>query len=167
MEGNTGAIYCDKKVKVSQSFPTLCDPKDCSPWNSTGQNTGVISLSLLRGSSQLRDGTQVSHITGGFFTSWATREVQDTRVGSLSLLRRIFLSQVLNQGLLPCRWILDNLSYQGSPYYDKSCTLGGFPGSPVVKTWPSYAGGARLIPGCGTKIPHASWPKNQNIKWKQ
>ena len=32
------------------------------------------SLSLLWGSSQPRDWTQISCITGGFFTSWATRE---------------------------------------------------------------------------------------------
>ena len=37
------------KVKVAQSCPTLCDPMDCSPWNSPGQNTGVHSLSLLQG----------------------------------------------------------------------------------------------------------------------
>ena len=43
-----------------------------------------------------------------------------------------------------------------------------FPGSPVVKTFPFNAGGvAGLIPGRGTKIPHASWPKEpQNIKQK-
>ena len=29
------------------------------------------------------------------------------------------------------------------------------------------AGGAGLIPGPGDKIPHVSWPKNQNIKQKQ
>ena len=46
-----------------------------SPWNSPGQNTGVGSLSLLRGSSQPRDWTQDSHTAGRFFTSWATREV--------------------------------------------------------------------------------------------
>ena len=28
------------KVKVAQSYPTLCDPTDC-PWNSPGQNTEV------------------------------------------------------------------------------------------------------------------------------
>ena len=28
--------------------PTLCDPTDCSPWNSPAQNTGVGSLSLLQ-----------------------------------------------------------------------------------------------------------------------
>ena len=38
-----------RKVKVTQSFPTLRDPIDCSPWNSPGQNTGVGSCSLLQG----------------------------------------------------------------------------------------------------------------------
>ena len=28
-----------KEVKVAQSSLTLCDPMDCSPWNSPGQNT--------------------------------------------------------------------------------------------------------------------------------
>ena len=37
------------KVKVAQSCQTLCDPMDCSPWNSLGQNTGVGSPSLLQG----------------------------------------------------------------------------------------------------------------------
>ena len=32
---------------------------------------------------------------------------------------------------------------------------------------PSNAGGAGSIPGRGAKIPHASQPKNQNIKQKQ
>ena len=39
------------KVKVAQSCPTICDPMDYSPWNSSGQNTGVGSLSLLQGFS--------------------------------------------------------------------------------------------------------------------
>ena len=37
------------KVNVAQLCPTLCDPMDCSPWSSLGQNTGVGSLSLLQG----------------------------------------------------------------------------------------------------------------------
>ena len=41
-----------------------------------------------------------------------------------------------------------------------------FPGGPVVKTSPSNAGGAGSIPGQRAKIPHASQPKNQNIKKK-
>ena len=45
-----------------------------SPWISPGQNTGVGSLSLLQGIFPTQDRTQVSHIAGGFFTSWATGE---------------------------------------------------------------------------------------------
>ena len=36
------------------------------------------------------------------------------------------------------------------------------PGGPVVKTSPSNAESADSMPGQGTKIPHASWPENQN-----
>ena len=35
-------------VKVAQWCPTLCDPMDCSPWDSPGQNTGVGSHFLLQ-----------------------------------------------------------------------------------------------------------------------
>ena len=38
-------------------------------------------------------------------------------VGSLSFLQGIFLTQELNQGLLHCRQILYQLSYQGSPHW--------------------------------------------------
>ena len=37
------------EVKVVQSCPTLCNPMDCSPWNSPGKNTGVGSLLLFQG----------------------------------------------------------------------------------------------------------------------
>ena len=40
---------------------------------------------------------------------------KNTGVGTLSLLQCIFLTQELNQGLLQCRWILYQLSYQGRP----------------------------------------------------
>ena len=39
----------------------------------------------------------------------------NTKVGSLSLLQGIFLTQESNRGLLHCRQILYQLSYQGSP----------------------------------------------------
>ena len=35
-------------------------------------------------------------------------------------------------------------------------TIWDFPGGPVVKTPPSTAGGAGLIPGWESKIPHAT-----------
>ena len=37
----------------------------------------------------------------------------------------------------------------------------------MVKPLPSNAGGMGSIRGLGAKIPHASQPKNQNIKQKQ
>ena len=49
-----------------------------SHWNSPGQNAGYwVAFPFSRSSSLLRDQTQVSHIAGGFFTSWAIREVQE------------------------------------------------------------------------------------------
>ena len=33
----------------------------------------------------------------------------------------------------------------------------------MVKTFPLNAEGADSIPGWGARIPHASWPKNQNL----
>ena len=74
-----------------------------------------MTFGPIQGSSQPRDHTQVSHIAGRFFTVWATREAQNTGVGSLSLLQGIFLTQELNQCLMPCRQILWQLNYQKSP----------------------------------------------------
>ena len=50
-----------------------------SPWNSPGQDTGMGSLSLLRGSSWPRNRTRVCYIAGGFYTSWdIIREISQT-----------------------------------------------------------------------------------------
>ena len=67
-------------MKVAQLYPTVCDTMDCSPPGSSVH--GVIQAGILewfaillsRGSSWLRDKTQVSCIAGRFFTGWATRE---------------------------------------------------------------------------------------------
>ena len=68
------------EVLVAQSCPTLCDPLDCSP---PGPSVHKIcqartlewrAIPFLRGTSWSRDQIQVSHITGRFFTIWATRE---------------------------------------------------------------------------------------------
>ena len=63
------------KVKATQLCPTLCNPMDCTVH-------GVLQARILewvafpfsRRSSQPRDWTLVSHIAGGFFTSWTTGE---------------------------------------------------------------------------------------------
>ena len=65
-----------------------------------------------RGSSQPRDGTQVSRIAGGCLPSEPPGKPKNSGVGSLSL-QGIFLTQESNWGLLHCRRILSQLSYQG------------------------------------------------------
>ena len=50
----------------------------------------------------------------GLYNIWNSPG-QNTGVGSLSLLQRIFPTQGSNPGLLHCRWILYQLSHKGSP----------------------------------------------------
>ena len=72
-------MYCAvlSRLVVSNSL----HPMDCSPPGSSVH--GILKARILewvampssRGSSQPRNGTQVSGIAGRFFTSWDTREV--------------------------------------------------------------------------------------------
>ena len=86
-----------------------------SPWTSLGQNTGVGSLSLLQGN--LPD-QEIKPWPSALLVYSLPTEPQgkpkNTGVGSLSVLQRIFPTQESNQGLLHCRWILYQLSYEGS-----------------------------------------------------
>ena len=101
------------KVKVTQSWLTLCNPMNYTvhrilqarilervalPFfqviSTQGQNPG------------LRHCRQILEPKG---------KPKNTEEGSLSLLQQIFPTEELNQGLLHCRWILYQLSYQGSP----------------------------------------------------
>ena len=59
------------KVKVTQSCPTLSDPMDYTVHRILQARTlEWVAFPFSRGSSQPRDWTQVSHVAGGFFTSW-------------------------------------------------------------------------------------------------
>ena len=59
----------------SLSHVWLCDPTDYTVHGILqARILEWIAFSFSRGSSQLRDQTQVSHTAGRFFTSWATRE---------------------------------------------------------------------------------------------
>ena len=67
------------EVKVAQLWLTLCNPMDYTVH-------GILQARILewvafpfsRGSSQPKDPTQVTCTAGGFFTSWATRDAQDS-----------------------------------------------------------------------------------------
>ena len=68
--------YHWSEVKVTQLCPTLCDPVDYTLHGILqARILGWVTFPFSRGSSQTRNRTQVSGLAGGFFTSWATREV--------------------------------------------------------------------------------------------
>ena len=115
------------KVIVTQLFLTLCNPMGCSLPGSSVR--GILQLRILdwiaipffRVTSQLLHGifpTQGLKRSPTLQVSCLLTEPpgkpKNTGVDSLSLLQGIFLTQESNQGLLHCRWILYQLSYQGS-----------------------------------------------------
>ena len=105
-------------MKVAQSFTTtLCDPIDYTVH-------GILQAKILEwvafpissGSSQLRDRTRAPTLLADSLPAEPPGKPKNTGVGSLSLLQGTFPTQELNRGLLYCRWILYQLSYQGNPW---------------------------------------------------
>ena len=68
----------------SLSCIRLCDPMDYTV-NRILQARLLewVAIPFSRGSSQLMDRTQVSHIAGGFCTSWATKEALHLGISSV------------------------------------------------------------------------------------
>ena len=72
------------KVKVAQSYPTLCDPMELySPWNTLGQNTGVGSLSLLQGIFPTQEKSSRQTILG----FWSFKHRYESSLGHLMLCK--------------------------------------------------------------------------------
>ena len=132
-----GVECCAGLCLVAQLYPTLCDPMGCSPPVSS-----VHGVSPGKNTSGLLCPPPGDHPTPGTKPRSPTLQAdsllseppgkpKNTRVGSLSLLQGIFLTQESNQGLLHCRWILYRLSYQGGP----SEIVCGFPNLQDVEVW--------------------------------
>ena len=75
-----------------------------------------ISLGNFESESEMKVGQSCLTLCHPMYSSPWNFPGQNTGVGSLSLLQGIFPTQELNQDLLHCRWILYQLSYQGSPW---------------------------------------------------
>ena len=89
-------------VKVTQSCLTLCDPMDYTVHGILqARMLETVAIPFSRGSPQSRDWSQVSHIPGGFFTSWATKKAQAQWWG-------LGKSELICQFL--CLWPLNNTS---------------------------------------------------------
>ena len=87
------------------------------PWDFPGKSTGVGCHCYHRLSehvSESHSAVSKSLQTHGLYSPWNSPG-QNTEVSSLSLLQGIFPTQGLNPGLPHCRWILYQLSHQGSP----------------------------------------------------
>ena len=75
-------VHWKVEMLVTQLCLTLCNPIDCSLPDSSihgifqARILEWVASSFSRGSSRSRDQTQVSHIAGRCFTTWATREAQ-------------------------------------------------------------------------------------------
>ena len=87
-----------------------------SPRNSPGQNTLGDSHSLLQGNLP-NPGTEPRSpaLQVDSLPVEPQGKPKNTGVGSFSLLQGIFPIQGSNPGLPHCRWILCQLSHQGSP----------------------------------------------------
>ena len=87
------------------------------PWNSPGKNTVVGKPFPSLGDLPNPDIEPRSPmLKADSSSSEPPGRPNNTGVGSLSLLQGIFPTHELNQGLLHCRQILYQLSYQGNPY---------------------------------------------------
>ena len=107
---------------VSQSCATLRDPVDYSQPGSSlhgespGKNTGSVLPSPPPGdlpNSGIQPRSRAMQADS--LLSEPPEKPKNTGVVSLPLLQGIFPIQESNQGLQHCRWILYQLSYQGSP----------------------------------------------------
>ena len=99
---------------------TLHDPMDCSLPGSSIHGTFQarvlewVAISFSRGSFQPSEREpRTPTLQVDSLPVEPQGKPNNTGVGNLSLFQEIFLTQELNKGLLLCRWILYQLSYQG------------------------------------------------------
>ena len=103
-------------MKVTQSCPTLCDPMDYTVHGILqARILDWVALPFSRGSSHPRIKPRSPALQVDSLPAEPQGKTKNIGVGSLSLLQQIFPTQESNWGLLHCRWILYQLSYQGSP----------------------------------------------------
>ena len=105
-------------VKVTQSCPTLHDPKDYAIHGILQARIPEwVPFPFDRGSFQPRNQTQVSCIAGGFFTSWATREAQEYCSGYPISSPADCPDPGIEPGSPALQADSLQLSYQGSPLF--------------------------------------------------
>ena len=108
-------------VLVAQLCLTLCNPMDCNPLGSSVH--GILRQEHWSGLPFPFPGDpsdpgiepRSPSLQADALSSELLEKPKNTGVGSLSLLQQSFPTQESNRGLLHCRQILYQLSYQGKP----------------------------------------------------
>ena len=108
------------------------------PWKEPGKQLLVLAVMMTTG-LRVSESESCSVVSSslpphGLYSPWNSLG-HYTGVGCLSLLQRIFPAQESNWGLLHCRQILYQRSYQGSPKCDWPM-FSALPGSKVLKSPP-------------------------------
>ena len=103
----------ERKVKVAQSCLTLCDPMDYTVHSRLEYqrqplpSPGDLPHPVIEPRSPA--------LQANYLPAELPGRPKNTGVGDLFLLQGIFSTQESNQGLLHCRRILYQMSYQGNP----------------------------------------------------
>ena len=98
-------LIVESESEVTQSWPTLCDPMDCSLRGSSvhgifkARVLEWVAISFSRGSSQPRDQTQVSCIASRCFTVWATEFPAFFVYLDNSLLSYVSIANIFSQSV--------------------------------------------------------------------
>ena len=102
-------------MKAAQSYPTLCKPMDCTVHGILeARILEWVAFPFFRGSSNPGFEPRSPALQMDTLPAEPQEKPKNTGVGSLSLLQGIFPAQESNWGLLHCRRILYQLSYQRS-----------------------------------------------------
>ena len=114
-------------VKVIQSCPTVCNPMEYTvlgilqarilEWVPFSRRRSLLQETFPSPGDLPNPGIEPRSpkLQADSLPAEPPGKPKDTGVGSLSLLQQFFLTQELNRDLLHCRWILYQLSYEGSP----------------------------------------------------
>ena len=99
-------------VPLPLSCVQLCNPMDYSPPGSPvhgipqARILGCVAIRFSRGSSQYRDGTQVSWFEGRFFTISATREINAEIRSKHKTFNLVSMYVLTHQYHPTCLWIV-------------------------------------------------------------
>ena len=106
-------------VKVAQSCPTLYDPMEYTVHGILqARKLEWVGFPFSRGLPKPGIAPRFPTLQADSLPAESSGEPKNTEVSSLSILQWIFPTQESNLGLLHCRQILYQLSYQGSPNVD-------------------------------------------------